>query len=157
MLVKEERGGAERARFEAPMVSEVSGVSHLQDQAGALFSFQGKGDGIIHAAESSQSANRPRGARLGEGGEGRGPVRGSGLQSVSQTWAQASCTNIWHYVTHRLPGEGCKHSGLWFRVSSRAERGGSCDLLSPAPSTMGGKRPSHLQGPQADSWGLFSQ
>lgn len=29
--------------------------------------------------------------------------------TVSQTWAWASFTKIWPYITHRLPREACKH------------------------------------------------
>ena len=55
---------------------------------GPLSACRVKGDGIIHTAESSQSAYRPRGARLGGRGRGREGLRGAlGLQSVSQTWA----------------------------------------------------------------------
>lgn len=59
-------------------------------------------------------ASEPGGGR-GEGGGPKGALR---LQSVSQTWAWASFTNIWPYVTHLLPREACKHWGLWSGLPS---------------------------------------
>lgn len=69
------------------------------------------------------------------GGERKEGLRGAlGLQSVSQFWAQASFTNIWHYVTHLLPKEAVntQASGSGFPQGQGGEAAVTCSFLPPS-------------------------
>lgn len=114
-----------------------------------------RGDRVTYAVENSPSATRPRGARLAGRGEEGGPARGSG---IAKCVSVLGLSQFHKHLALRNPSfaqRGCKHSGLWFGVSSRAGRGGSCDLFLLAPSTASEKGPGYLQELLAGSWGLF--
>lgn len=86
----------------APVVSTSDWDFPLPGQDWGCFWFSGSGglNTRLKAPSQHLGQGEPGWGRNGE----RDGLRGAlGLQSVSQTWARACFTNIWHYVSYPLP------------------------------------------------------